>query len=448
MINNIKKVIGSFWFQLWRASWLVNNIVTLLQKMLWHRVYILQQNMIAQLSIKNTKITSIQQPRRVLLLVQEQPKKDKLKLNQVSGKMLDSSLSFQTANSRTRLVIPIVQGSYVGSQIRNFVYPKQNDWNTVMYAKSDYTVNQNNVIINNLQCSPSNMNYKRVLGGDASKLLDCYQTWSVTDDKLDILDSYCTILGFPKDWVYRFPQVVSTAFKCRLFGVTVYDALFMLGTITQYPICAQSGIVSQISTDEHTVTIGQKTYTSVGKAIIDQGQYIEKGSSLFIDKAGKVCPKLITKISDQTSADIPSLQFISSVGPVTLVNSQLQIINKDILPIANAQYIAACSRANSDYNIPYISLQKGKVINPLKFVVNQLLRDHFATIITTQHNIKQQQLLFKFILQNIPKSTALFIIPQYAISDIAQLDLHKQAQKIQYYKNNNLYTLEVSDAHF
>lgn len=429
MLQNIKKLLGTFWFQIFKDTWLVQNILKLYDSLIIQRFECLQQNLKARLGLSSQLLYNHYDYKELLLQTTYSYVDDNLSQLQDNTFADTIKISSPTDKLRVRLIGNYLNCTKLTADI--------NSKNKVQYLQlnKDYQIVDGYLELT--QFDFSRIAKHTVLVNSSQGLKKYYRVWGLVP-VVDLADTCCTILGFPVDWLVKYPVIVKKAFYAHFNGLSKQSAVDMLNQVIQNPKCITTGVVKSIQKigDTYHVAIQNTVYTSKYQPAVIPNTIVAQGTFIFKSPVAKV----LDYKTDFTAQGIQNLKIVSQAGIINLKNAQLDVQITNVLPgTQNTQYQQLCSKQN---NRP--KAQLGSAINPMLYVIKKLWRHLFVLIkLPAFSKNSDLDILLKFILKNIPNSCIVLVQPELEHTQICQLDLQCVQTKVNYYSKYNKYDLEV-----
>ena len=226
-LDNIKRIIGTFWLQIFSDSWLISNILKLYETYILNRLTCFQQNLLSSLSLSTQTLDSHYSYKQLYIDAQQvQPYTTTTLDNSAVGNKFNPDKTFQTLIAS---LAPKNKVTVYGN-CRDCVQLK-----TSLLDNKSFQVDTDYYIIND-QLVLSDDAYAEIKKYADKKLIDkdglrwVYKIWGVVP-KYDLADRCCSTLGLPLSWLVKYPKFVQLAFKVHLSGLSKTDAIQLLNHI-------------------------------------------------------------------------------------------------------------------------------------------------------------------------------------------------------------------------
>lgn len=439
MLSTIKNIIGRFWFQIFADSWLISNILKLFDKIIIPRLHSLQYNLKARLTLSNQNLIPYYQYSQIFI--------ENKNIDQSLAPLTLGSLANHTfANSiKLNSYDPNYMCFQVLGDISDCIAITDNMTRnkcTKLQLYKDFQISDNKLYIpvstyKRLQCQSKLINN--------NGLKHYYKLWAIKP-RYDIIDRYCGILGFPSDWLIKYPNIIKLGFDIHFNGVSKLSAKTMLNTVLDNPICNKAGFIQKIQQvqNQYFITIAGIQYRSTRQPKYTKNmlkQLIKQGDTIFQGQSAQIfTQKDINLLADH---NIRNISLATQVGPINIRNTQLRIQTQNVIPgTGNIDYQTLCKNSQNRPSV-YIGA-KDSTINPLKWLISKIWKKRFILIkLPVFDKGSDLDIVLRFLLKNIPKSCIVIVQPQLSSTTICQLDLQCSSETLQYYANNKIYQLEV-----
>lgn len=347
--NIIYRILGKFWLHIFKDSWFIDLIVKFFDFVIGSTIQSRIQSIKSQDSIKSINITQVNTPFRLLLSVQHTDS-----VIDIEDLVIQSS-SFQIGQTKDGAIYTTLNKRSVPDRLKKAVSDIQ-----FLSRDKDFRVLQNKIEFN----KPLNQ-YKlnTVLVTLQGTPVLCYQLWGYNDISYDSLrDNFSAILNIPKQWYIKYPGSIQAAWDIKINGATKQNLRKFITSISQ----------------------------------------------------NNSTPKVFTYTDNIDVKDIPYIDVITDVGILQAVNSTQQSIEIDdslyVLPFIGdniRSYVDLCSYRSSNTKIPYKDIPK--TVNPVQYLVKNIWRSSVLILLTYCPSRQDIQIVSKFLLANIPKSTVLLV---------------------------------------
>ena len=439
-LSDIKKLLGNFWLQIFQDSVFIQNILDLYNRLIIPKTQLLFSNLYNNVELSNT-IKPWLQPAKLNIAVQS-PRYRQLTFDQQDIDLSNTTLTFADLVNQQdyQIQLPIYKTQLVS--IRHKVY-NQNQNDSQYKINKDFTVHNGKLYI-------SKSTYKEITQSTKIKkqpimingqFIQHYILWGDIVQQPKLLDKCCSLLHLPNQWAYLHPNVVARAFKSSLCGMTVLDALVMLGQLAQCPVCQQPGKVSTIihKNGIYFISIGDRVYKSKYEPIVEINQQCPAGKALFCVQ-GIPVPSYYTYKDAINQTILPSITLQTKLGDVTFKNKKQEITTTNFLPGYPQAYIGQAI----NYNYPVLGqLIQGDQINPVQFLIKNVYKKYFCLFKIPDNNLKLQSFIIQLIKNNTRKSATVLFSTCTNITVTQPIQLHIQQSLVQYYLNSEVLKQEI-----
>lgn len=435
--KTIKGIFGYFWTELWKDSWLVQALQTIYAKYLYPINNIRLHNVYMQTSVRYNQLDTYTFPKRIML--DKQSKRHAVKNLQ----QLYIGESSQSAD-------PIGQSdsSLFAYSIKQMFQTPTRITNSILnpsYSSTDFYIQQQQ-FITPVDFAQENIKQTTFIHQKQPAL--CYQLWGQTQYIDPTIDAYSAIAKVPKDWAIKYPGAIQDAWHIRQFGATEFRVKSLIGRVCQCPVAQQNGVVTDII--QSTVYINKKPYACWDKdsILVNKGQRITKGQALCSFSPHNR-NAVVRVYSGQTPpvTQLSQIPVTTSVGIMYAQNAYYSD-SQSTLPLTSdnitlLKYKSVCQNKKAA-GLPYVQLPTP--INPMRYLIEQVWGKRCIIFLIPSRNIKDMQIAFSCIIDNLPVGTICVVYKQSILTQPVQLNLTEKSQVLAYYQSsvNNNMTKEIS----
>lgn len=363
-ISVLKSILGRFWLQFWKDSWLIQGLLAIYNKFIYPIFHTILNNLYIQTSVFYPKLDNVIIPRRVLLLKQSRATKTIQHFSFSNG-------SIQAASQASGYQYKIIDMYSQSLLLYDDVYMTGKQYtNFQVYEDRLYTDI-------NFETQPTVAS--RVWQVTSDSVIMCYQLWGIGKQLYPVVDNFATVAKVPAYWAVLYPGAIEDAWTIRQLGATKISVLSLLRRV-----CKRDDIyIYQGETPNSTIVPRIPVLTSVG-VMYAQNQSKSKpinglpltGSSDMLQSYRTLCRQL----SDSTDAPIVSLP--GSVNPMEYLIQQIWGSSCVILVVPavqnqkDMQFALSCILQNMPAGAIVILYQNQSIQQPIQLNLtaqNQML---------------------------------------------------------------------------
>lgn len=385
----IYKILGYFWLNVWKDTWLLQCIVDWFKYVLGDAVYSRLKSILNQTSCQAVVTSDVAAPVRILVDARVS-----------SGVIPVSSLYISSSG-----------GSYIGQTNDKAVYSRINIANIpitiqdrvkkpsiVLKYGTNYTVDKNSFVFDK---PLESYGFSKTFVTIQNQLKCCYQLWGIQDTYTTLLDKFTAILQLPDYWLWKYPGAVKAAWSIQQNGSNKKDVIKLLSIIGNCPVAGESGIVHVIS--QNKVKIGDTQYIGHGACLVGQGEYVQENTALFSASQNPYDTAHVYTGQQELPLIVPYIHVLTQTGVLKARNTTLPV-QDNVLPLEGqnfSQYKEHCIHMQQSQYVPYTELPED--VNPAQFIFNKVWGASGFLIMTPSSNQEDMNLAAQFIARNTVK---------------------------------------------